>query len=131
MKEFKKIRLVFKAVCTVLIWGLAVCAMFFVFREKSEPIYGQVGINEIPDGRLFLHPQDTLCQEFEIKTDNLQGVVLAFDYDEAAAETGTLLVRFYFDNTMIIEQPLPFFACPKKTFIEFGLDLFGGGYFNC
>ncbi len=127
MKESKKIILVLKAVCTLLIWCLAVCAMFIVFREKSEPLYGQVGINEIPDGKLFLRPQDTLCQAFGIKTDNLQGVALAFDYDDAAAETGTLLVRFYFDDTMIIEQPLPFLACPQGTFMEFSLGLFGEG----
>ncbi len=126
MKAMKKNILLFRAACTVLIGGLTVCAMLFVFAKKSEPLYSQVVINGLPGGKRFLYPQDTLRQTFEIRTDNLQSVAIAFDYDDAVIETGTLLVRFYSGDLLIVEQPLSFLGCPQKTFIEFGLNWPGG-----
>lgn len=126
MKGLKKDSFVFKVICTILIWCLTVCVMFLVFREKADPLYMQEGINEIPEGNLLLRPQDTFRQTFEINMDNLEGVTLAFDYDDAVRDTGTLTVRFYCDDVVIMEQPLPFFACPQATFLGFELSSFEG-----
>lgn len=126
MKGLKKASSVFKVICTILIWCLTVYIMFLVFREKSDPLYMQEGINEIPEGNLFLRPQDTFRQTFEINMDNLERVTLAFDYDDAVRDTGTLTVRFYRDDVVIMEQPLPFFACPQATFLGFELSSFEG-----
>lgn len=124
MEKAKRIITAIKVVCNILIWSFAVCAVLWVFDAESEPVYERENINDTLVQATLLHPQDVLCQTFQIRTDNLESMALAFGYDDATIERGTLVVRFYHKGKIVVEQPLPFMAYPQRTFIDFKLGLY-------
>lgn len=112
-----------KKICQMLLWCFAFCSMIYVFYLQSEPLYMRKEINDALGETTSLCPQDILSQTFLLDTEGLESVSIAIDYDEALREQGSLKVSCFCDDELIMEQPLPFMACPPKVFLEFSLKL--------
>lgn len=124
MERKSRFILILKLIFHIMIWYGAARVMVSLFRTYSVPIYQNENIyGDFDMSTLELQPQDVLTQTFQIRKDYLEDMSLAFAYDDAAANTGTLSVRFLQGEQLIVEQALPFFACPPNTLLHFNLNL--------
>ncbi len=107
----------------LLIWISVFSLLPNIFKSQAIPLYDSVSINDSYLESTVLKPKDTLTQSFLLTQDSLETIALAFTYDSSVAEKSTLNVSFYMDNKLLIEQPLPLYACPQSTFLNFALDV--------
>lgn len=93
-----------------------------ILIKKTTPLYTLESLNSsAPINTLPLNPTDSITGTFQVTSDYLEEIKIAFSFDEDISTNTIANVLILHEDEVIIEQPLEIAALPNRTFITFFL----------